>query len=52
MLTNRNTVALVLCVLASQTAGADYQQPAKRAGMIEPLPISRFSSRSARCRHT
>jgi hypothetical protein len=38
MLTNRNTPALVLCLLSSLTAGAQNQQPATRAGTIEPLP--------------
>jgi hypothetical protein len=38
MLTNRNTLALVLCLLSSLTAGAQNQQPATPAGTIEPLP--------------
>src|SRR5262245_40662806 len=38
MLTNRNTLALVLCVLSSLTAGAQNPRPAKRASTIEPLP--------------
>ena len=38
MLTNRNTLALMFCLLSSLTAGAQNQQPAKRAGTIEPLP--------------
>ena len=38
MVTNRNTLALVFCLLSSLTAGAQNQQPAKRASAIEPLP--------------
>jgi hypothetical protein len=38
MLTNRNTLALTFCLLSSLTAGAQNQQPAKRAGTIVPLP--------------
>jgi hypothetical protein len=38
MLTNRNTFALVLCLLSSVTAGAQNPQPAKRASTIEALP--------------
>src|SRR4029450_6811402 len=37
MLMNRNTLALVLCLLSSLTAGAQNQQPAKRASTIEPV---------------
>jgi hypothetical protein len=38
MLTNRHTLALVFCLLSSLTAGAQNQQPARRASSIEPLP--------------
>jgi hypothetical protein len=38
MVTNRNTLALALCLLSSVTGGAQTQQPGKRARTIEPLP--------------
>ena len=38
MLTNRNTLALVLCVLSLPMSGAYDRQPVARAGTIEPLP--------------
>ena len=38
MLTNRNTIALTVCLLSSLTVGAQNQQPAKRAGTIVTLP--------------
>ena len=38
MLTRGNLFALALGMLSSLTAGAQIQQPAKRAGTIEPLP--------------
>src|SRR5258708_18145619 len=38
MLTNRNTIALTVCLLSSLTVGAQNQQAAKRAGTILPLP--------------
>jgi hypothetical protein len=38
MVTNRNALALALCLLSSVAAGAHNQQPGKRARTIEPLP--------------
>ena len=37
ILTNRNTLTVVLCLLSMLTAGAQNQQPTKRVGTIEPL---------------
>lgn len=38
MLTNRNTLAMVVCLLSSLTAGAHSQPPVTRAGTMAPLP--------------